>query len=260
MRRDLAESAATSRITALKMVSKAGAAHIGSSLSSIDILTVLFSLSLTKPETKNVVLISKGHAAAGVYAVLNTFKVIPDSWISDYCQNGSPLGGHVTSTNVPLLELSTGSLGHALPFALGRALAKKLQGEPGQVYVLLSDGECDEGSNWEAVLLAAHLRLENLTVVIDRNRLQSLGDTELTVALEPLDEKWKSFNWNVVGVDGHNVGELQKTLSGESHRQPTIIIADTIKGKGVDFMEGNNLWHYRPPNKIELDAAIGQLE
>ena len=260
MLRDLARSAALSRITALKMVSKAGAAHIGSSLSSIDILTVLFSFSLPQDETKNVVLVSKGHAAAGVYAVLNTFEIIPDSWIADYCENGSPLGGHVTSTNVPLLELSTGSLGHALPFALGRALAKRLQSERGRVYVLLSDGECDEGSNWEAALLASHLQLENLTVVIDRNRLQSLGDTELTVALEPLNQKWNSFNWNVVEIDGHNIFELQKALSSESKNKPTLILANTIKGKGVSFMEGNNLWHYRPPNQSELQSALGQLE
>ena len=256
---DLVQGAIQSRKTALTMVSAAGAAHIGSSLSSIDVLTVLFSFSLPQNENQNVVLISKGHAAAGVYAVLNTFGAIPDSWIADYCKNGSFLGGHVTSTNVPILELSTGSLGHALPFAIGRALAKKLKSEKGQVFVLISDGECDEGSNWEGALLASHLQLENLTVVIDRNRLQSLGDTELTVALEPLNQKWSSFNWKVTEVDGHNIVELQRILSSKTKGQPTLIIANTVKGKGVSFMDSNNLWHYRPPNEGELKSALGQL-
>lgn len=256
----LQEKARRSRLTALRMVKDAKAAHIGSSLSVIDIMTVIVSLSVPKTDTGNVVLVSKGHAAAGVYAVLNTFGIIPNDWIDNYCRDGSPLGGHVTSKNVPFLELSTGSLGHALPFGLGRALAKRNLAHFGRVFVVLSDGECDEGSNWEAILMAAHLKLDNLTVIIDRNRLQSLGDTESTVALEPFINKWLAFNWNVEEIDGHDVNKLTEVLTKDSQGKPTVVVANTTKGKGIGFMEGNNLWHYRPPSDDEYIVAIEGLK
>lgn len=256
----LQDKARISRLTALKMVRDAKAAHIGSSLSIIDIMTVLVSLSIPKLESGNVVLVSKGHAAAGVYAVLNTFGIVSDSWIENYCKDGSQLGGHVTSKNVPFLELSTGSLGHALPFGVGRAIAKRNFGQSGRVFVVLSDGECDEGSNWEAILMAAHLKLENLTVIIDRNRLQSLGDTELTVSLEPFLEKWHSFNWIVDEVDGHDLSGLEEVLKKVYKDKPNVVVANTTKGKGVSFMEGNNLWHYRPPTQDEYFEAIRDLK
>lgn len=260
MPESLEEKARRSRLTALRMVKDAKAAHIGSSLSLIDIMTVVVSLSTPKTEIGNVVLVSKGHAAAGVYAVLNTFEIIPDNWIDSYCKDGSPLGGHVTSKNVPFLELSTGSLGHALPFGVGRALAKRNLGHSGQVFVLLSDGECDEGSNWEAILMAGHLKLGNLRVIIDRNRLQSLGDTESTVALEPFLSKWQTFNWSVEEIDGHDVNKLTEVLTRDTQGKPSVVVANTTKGKGVDFMEGNNLWHYRPPSEDEYLEAIEGLK
>jgi transketolase len=210
---------------------------------------------LRKSDSGDVVLVSKGHAAAGVYAVLNQFNVVPDSWIDDYCKNGSRLGGHVTSTNVPVLELSTGSLGHGLPFGVGRALAKKRKAEIGQVFVILSDGECDEGSNWEAALLAGHLELGQLIVFIDRNRLQSLDETEKTIALEPLGEKWRAFNWDVNEIDGHNLEQLTEAVNGQSSNKPRLFICNTIKGKGVNFMENSVKWHYRPPGDDDLFAA-----
>lgn len=255
-----AEIARNARLRALEMTSSARAAHIGSSLSVIDIAVALFAHSLRETNSGDVVLVSKGHAAAGIYAVLNQFGVIPDSWIDAYCQNGSPLGGHVTSTNVPILELSTGSLGHGLPFGVGRALAKKRKTEAGRVFVILSDGECDEGSNWEAALLAGHLGLEQLMVFIDRNRLQSLGDTEKTITLEPLGDKWRAFNWDVREIDGHDLEQLNEVLKGEGSGKPRLFICNTVKGKGVKFMENSVRWHYRPPDDDELIAAKESLE
>jgi transketolase len=248
------------RQIALRMVSEAKTAHIGSSLSLIDIAIQLFSKTLSQPIRRDLVLISKGHAAAGVYAVLNELGEIPDSWISRYCQNGAELGGHVTSTNVPLLELSTGSLGHALPFGIGRALAMSMNTDGGHVYVVLSDGECDEGSNWEAALLASHLKLKNLTVVIDRNRLQSLAGTEETLALEPLLNKWEAFNWETFEINGHEFSDLELITDHQNQICPRVYIANTIKGQGVSFMENSVRWHYRPPNQVELEEALQELE
>lgn len=248
------------RRVALKMVSEAKSAHIGSSLSLIDIAIQLFSETLSQKNRRDLVLVSKGHAAAGVYAVLNTLGEIPDAWISRYCQNGAELGGHVTSTHVPLLELSTGSLGHALPFGIGRAIAKSRTPEGGHVYVVLSDGECDEGSNWEAALLASHLKLTNLTVVIDRNRLQSLAGTEETLALEPLQNKWAAFNWECIEINGHDFTELERITDHQNQKSPRIFIANTVKGQGVRFMENSVRWHYRPPNEQELEDALKGLE
>ena len=220
----------------------------------------MFSKSLSQPNQQDLVLISKGHAAAGVYAVLNTFGEIPDAWIYRYCQNGAELGGHVTSTNVPLLELSTGSLGHALPFGIGRAIAKAKIPNGGHVYVVLSDGECDEGSNWEAALLASHLKLKNLTVVIDRNHLQSLAGTEETLALEPLINKWAAFNWECYEINGHDFSDLERITNHQNQTSPRIYIANTVKGQGVSFMENSVRWHYRPPNASELEEALKGLE
>lgn len=259
LNKEKVEAAARARKTALRMVHSAKSAHIGSSLSVIDIAIELFSKSLSTLPYEDVVLVSKGHAAAGVYAVLNTFGIIPDSWVNRYCQNGAELGGHVTSTNVPLLELSTGSLGHALPYGIGRALGKNLKGHSGHIYVVLSDGECDEGSNWEGALQAAHLKLRNLTVVIDRNKLQSLGGTEDTLALEPLMKKWEAFNWEAIEIDGHSFADLNQITNHQNQYGPRVFIANTIKGKGVSFMENSVKWHYRPPSDQELDLAIEEL-
>lgn len=248
------------RIRALNMTHKAKAAHVGSSLSVIDILSVLYCETLATASTKDVVLISKGHAAAGAYAVLCELGIVPSEWTDNYCVNGSPLGGHVTSINVPILELSTGSLGHALPYGAGRALGKKIKRENGRVFVVLSDGEMDEGSNWEAILFSAHNKLTNLTVIIDRNRLQSLSSTETTISLEPLRSKWESFNWEVHEVDGHNYKDLHSVLFDQDGERPRVVIAETIKGKGVSFMENQILWHYRSPDIEELSSALKELQ
>lgn len=258
----LLETANKARVSVLKMTHSAKAAHVGSSLSVVDIAMQLFSRISKKnisDQNRDVVLVSKGHAAAGIYAVLAHLELIPFKHIDEYCKNGSALGGHVTSTNAEVLELSTGSLGHALPFGVGRALAKKRKGLTGTVYVILSDGECDEGSNWEAALLASHLKLDNLVAVIDRNKLQSLKGTEETVALEPLSDKWEAFGWYCTKINGHDFNELSDVTNPSNINSPRVYIADTIKGRGVSFMENNMSWHYKSPNTEDLEKALMEL-
>lgn len=244
-----------SRISALRMVGAAKAAHIGSSLSIIDILSVIYCDVKRK---NDVVIISKGHAAAGTYAVLAHSGLLPMEWLETYGTNGSSLGGHVTHSGNSAVRLSTGSLGHGFPYGSGIALAQNLRKVEERTFVIISDGECDEGTTWESALFAQHFNLQNLTVIIDRNKIQSLGGTEETLRLEPLADKWAAFNWNVVEVDGHDHEKLQEVLVIEDG--PVLIIANTTKGKGVSFMENSVLWHYRPPSTEELAKAISEVE
>ena len=239
---------------------------MGSALSSVDILSVLYTGGsnahpdrISSPD-RDIVIMSKGHAAAAAYAVLGHAGFFPLEWLDEYCTDGAPLGGHVTKGRVPGVELSTGSLGHGLPFATGIAIASVRKESPTRVFVVMSDGECDEGSNWEAALLAGHHRLRNLTVLIDRNGIQSLGGTEQTVKLEPLADKWAAFGWAVHNVDGHNHEEISEALlRARAEPQPTVLICRTVKGKGVSFMENQVVWHYRPPGEAELTAALYEL-
>ena len=254
------EVAQLARASALKMTFASKASHIGSSLSMIDILSVVTTGVELAPNGKlgDELIISKGHAAAGAYAVLAHSGYIALDLLETYSMDNSFLGGHVTSTHVPVINLSTGSLGHGLPFSVGRALAKKRLGIQGQSFVILSDGECDEGSNWEAALLASHLELENVSVIIDRNFLQSLKSTEDTVRLEPLADKWSAFNWDVSVVDGHSHEELRQAIFRKSSK-PKLTIANTVKGHGVSFMENSVPWHYKSPNAEELASALSEL-
>jgi transketolase len=260
------EVAKRARVTALHAAHTGQTSHIGSALSVIDILSVIYSgAAKISPDTvddpdRDVVIVSKGHAAAGVYAVLAQTGFFPTSWLDDYCLDGARLGGHVTSHHVPGVELSTGSLGHGLPYGLGVALAARRLKRPTHVFVVMSDGECDEGTTWESALIAAHHELDNLTVVIDRNRIQSLADTESTVRLEPFGEKWAAFGWNVLEVDGHDHQMLRSALGATVENKPTVLICETVKGKGVSFMEGTVLWHYRSPNDELLAAALAEVE
>ena len=258
---DSNEVALAARKSALKMTHISKASHIGSSLSVIDILAVIATgVELVKNQLLgNELIVSKGHAAAGTYAVLAHSGYIPLNLLETYSLDGSLLGGHVTSKHVNVINLSTGSLGHGLPFSIGRALARKRMGIYGQSFTVLSDGECDEGSNWEAALLASHLDLNNVSLVIDRNYLQSLKNTEETVQLEPLAEKWQAFNWDVAVVNGHSHEELQQAIFRQSSR-PMVTIANTIKGYGVSFMENSIPWHYKSPNTEELSLALKELE
>ena len=247
----------------LKMTSVAKASHVGSALSVIDILAVLYAeVANVSPENigkvdRDIVILSKGHAASAIYSTLAIQGFFPMDWLDKYCANGAPLGGHVTSKGVPGVELSTGSLGHGLPYGLGIALSRKRFAEDGRVFVVMSDGECDEGTTWESALLANHHGLNNLTVVIDRNGIQSLKETEVTLRLEPFADKWSAFGWNIFEIDGHDYEALYKSL--KQSEKPTVVIAKTVKGKGVSFMENSVLWHYRPPNHEELQRALDEV-
>jgi transketolase len=253
---------------AVTMTSLGGSSHIGSILSIADILAVLYgSILQVKAEEPRWIdrdrfILSKGHAGAGVYAALAESGFISVDKLKTHYQDGSNLSGHVSHKGIPGVEFSTGSLGHGLPVATGMALAAKINKNKHRVVVLMSDGECDEGSNWEAILFAAHHKLNNLVAIIDRNRLQSIRSTEDTLSLEPFPDKWKSFGWKVVEVDGHNHEEIFNACSNidTPQNKPLCVIANTTKGKNVSFMEDNVLWHYRSPQGDEYKAAMLELE
>jgi transketolase len=206
-------------------------------------------------------ILSKGHSAAAVYAVLAERGFFPKEWLETYCQNGGKLPGHITSYGIPGVEVSTGSLGHGLPIGCGMALAGKSDGRASRIFVLLSDGECDEGSTWEAALFAPHHCLDNLIVIVDHNKLQAFGAVKEVLNLEPLTDKWRAFNWAVREIDGHNYSQIEDALTNvpfELHR-PSCIIAHTVKGKGVSFMENQLIWHYKSPDDEQLRRALAEL-
>ena len=250
----------------VKMTHLAKSSHIGSMLSIADIIAVLYGKILNKnvndPQwsCRDRFILSKGHAGAVVYAVLAELGYFPIEKLNEYCLNGSIFSGHI-SHDVPGVELSTGSLGHGLSVGVGMSLAAKMDLKKHRVFVLLSDGECDEGSNWEAALFAAHHRLSNLTVIIDYNKIQSLAPVKDTIQLEPFKDKWISFGWDVKEVDGHKHEELIDVLdlNISKKEKPTCIIAHTVKGKGVSFMENSVLWHYRTPQGVEYEKALEEL-
>lgn len=253
---------------ALRMTSLGGSSHIGSVFSVADILAVLYGGVLrVRPEEprwpeRDRFVLSKGHAGAGVYAVLAERGFFPVAKLDTHYQDGSDLSGHVSHLGIPGVEVSTGSLGHGLSIAAGMALAGRRDGAAWRVFVVLSDGECDEGATWEAALFAAHHGLDNLVAVVDYNKIQSLDWVKNTLDLEPFAEKWRSFGWAVAEVDGHDHQQLAAALGGVPARTavPTCVIAHTIKGKGVSFMENTVLWHYRTARGEEFDAALRELE
>jgi len=256
------------RIHAVNMTSSGRSSHIGSVLSIADILAVLYGEILKKDpsnpawELRDRFILSKGHSGAGVYAALAESGYFSIDKLKTHYQDGSDLSGHVSHKGIPGVEFSTGSLGHGLPVGVGMALASKIDKKNHRVFVLMSDGECDEGSNWEAFLFAPHHKLSNLTVIIDYNNLQSIKSIDETLSLQPFADKLEAFGWRVHEVDGHNHIALASVLGLEEDPKgrPTVIIAMTTKGKGVSFMENNVLWHYRSPLGEEYDAAIKELK
>lgn len=242
----------------LTMISRAGAAHVASALSVADVLASAYAVAEQDDGRVADVILSKGHAGAALYATLAGVGILQREELDTYCLDGSRLWGHAT-TGVPGIVLSTGSLGHGLPFGLGRAIARARRGEPGEAIVVMSDGEMQEGTTWESALIAAHHRVGNLKVIVDRNLLQSLASTEETVGLEPLEDKWRSCGWETSTIDGHDHVRLVAEITRVCER-PACIIASTTKGKGVSFMEGRVEWHYRAPTGDQLDQALAELQ
>lgn len=253
---------------AVDMCQRGNCSHVAAVLSMADILGVLYGEVMkyrpTEPkwEGRDRFILSKGHAGAGIYATLAECGFFPIEWLKTHYQNGSKLSGHVSHLGIPGVELSTGSLGHGLPVGQGMALAAKLDHKSHRVFVLISDGECDEGSNWEAVLFSAHHHISNLVAIVDYNKIQSLARVEDTIRLEPFADKWRSFGWSVEEVDGHDHGTLAAALdwNPETAAAPRCVIAHTTKGKGIPFMENTVLWHYRSPQGSEYEAAVAALE
>lgn len=259
--------ARTIRAHALRMVHSANASHIGTCLSMADLLAVLYSEVLrfdpAQPQwpDRDRFILSKGHGAAIMYAVLAESGFFPVDWLPTYGQDGSKLTGHITH-GISGVELSTGSLGHGLPVGGGMALAAKRDGASYRVFVLLSDGELDEGSNWEAILFAPHHELDNLVCIVDYNKIQSFGTVKEVLDLDPLAAKWQACRWAVREIDGHDITQIADALTSVPFEpgKPSVIIAHTIKGKGVSFMQDQLAWHYKSPTTEQLAQALAELE
>jgi transketolase len=254
------------RVEALKMVHRAKASHIGSALSICDIVAVLYGRVLRvdpkQPDAPNRdrFILSKGHACVAVYAALAETGFFPREDLLNYGKDHSVLMNHI-SHKVAGVEFSTGSLGHGLPFGTGKALAARRLKHGWRTFVLLSDGELGEGSNWEAKMFAAHHQLDNLVAIVDYNKLQSLTTVEKTLRVEPLAHKALSFGWAVREVDGHNHAELAELLGSAPWEpgKPSFLIAHTTKGKGVSFMENSVEWHYKSPSAEQLAQALEEI-
>jgi transketolase len=257
--------ARASRRTIVETIARAGQGHIGGDLSVIDLLTALYHHVLrvdpanpTDPGRDRMVL-SKGHCAVALYTTLASCGYFPSEELATFMRPGSPLSGHPNRNHVPGVETNTGPLGHGLPFAVGCALGARLRGGGQRVFVILGDGEMQEGSNWEALMAAAHYGLGNLVAVIDRNRLQQGDRTESTNRLEPLGEKLAAFGWEVREIDGHDFGQILGALGPSSQGCPVAVVARTIKGRGVSFMEDGVAWHHKVPSPEQLEQALKEL-
>jgi transketolase len=239
--------------------------HLGSSLSCVDILVALYwgVLRIDDPldENRDRFILSKGHAATTLYAVLGEKGLFPMEWLESYAKPGSRLAEHPVRGSAPGIEVTSGSLGHGLSLGVGMALASRIRERSYRVVVVLSDGECNEGSVWEAALMAAAQKLDNLMVIIDYNKWQATGRSEEVMAIRPMVEKWTSFGWSSSNVDGHDLTELMATLAKlpDGTGKPVAVVANTVKGKGVSFMEDDNNWHYRIPNAEEVQRAKQEL-
>lgn len=253
------------RVTILKTIETAGMGHVGGDLSVSDILTTLFlgvlRLDPANPHwaQRDRFILSKGHCAAALYTVLAMRGFFATELLSSFMAPMSPLNGHPNRRKVPGVEANTGPLGHGLPIAVGCALAARLAKADWRTFVVLGDGELQEGSNWEAAMTAGHQGLSGLTAVIDRNGLQQGARTEATSALEPLDDRWRAFGWDVIDVDGHDVDALYEVFTAPPGDRARCILARTVKGKGVSFMEDRVEWHHKVPSSDQVRQAIEEL-
>ncbi len=258
MKHNLSINLATKiRKNILDAILKSKASHIASAMSIVDILAVLYGYEFVLPH-KNQFILSKGHAGIAVYSTLNIMSIISDEMFNSYYMNGSHLGGHVSHKNVPGVTLSTGSLGGGIAVANGICLANKINNIDSKVYVIVGDGEIQEGSIWESVLFAAHHKLDNLILFIDRNRLQGCGSDSDILNLDNIQNKFIAFNWETIEINGHNHDEIINALTMNTTK-PLCIIANTIKGKGISFMEHNNLWHYKNIQEDNYKEATKEL-
>jgi len=255
----------TIRKTILEMVYKAKVSHIGSAFSTIEILYVLYFKHMNidpkqpKDPERDKFVLSKAHGSAGLYSTLAHRGFFPIEVLDGYCLNNGTLPAHLDMETVAGIEASAGSLGHGFPIALGFALANKKQKNPGKVFSIVSDGECNEGSIWEAAMLAPALKLDNFTVIVDYNKIQSFGRTNEIIDQSNLKERWQSFGWTTLEIDGHNLSEIEAAFNADFNGRPKAIIAHTVKGKGVSFMEDKLAWHYKSPDYKELQIALEEL-
>jgi transketolase len=263
---ELSSIAQSLRAHAVRMIHKSRASHLGSCLSMADLVACLYwdamhiNPAIPTWRDRDRFFLSKGHGAALLYAALAKRGFFPVSELEQYCQNGSRLTGHVTS-GVPGVEFSSGSLGHGLPVACGVALAAKRENLAYRTFVLCSDGELDEGSNWEALLFAPQHQLDNLVLIVDYNKIQSFGRTKDILDLDPLADKFRAFRWAVREIDGHNIPEIRDSLRASSFEpgRPSAIIAHTMKGRGIAAMEDQLAWHYKTPTAEQVDEAMREL-
>jgi len=264
---DLAQIAKTLRRHIIRMTATAGSGHPGGSLSAVEIVTALFFRALrhrpSEPQwvERDRFILSKGHAAPLLYAALAESGYFPVEELASLRKLGSRLQGHTDRTRTPGVEMSSGSLGQGLSFGIGTALAARLNSQSYRVYVLLGGGECDEGQVWEAAMAAAHFKLDNLVAIVDHNKQQIDGWNFEVMNLEPLPDKWRSFGWEVVEVDGHDFSQILAAFqkSQQTKGQPTVIIAHTVKGKGVSFMENNLQFHGKAPTPEQAERALEEL-
>lgn len=249
----------------LKMIFASQSSHIGAALSIVDILVLLY-FQIMKIDSKNPsdplrdkFILSKAHGSAALYATLAEKGIIPLQYLEKYYVDEGILPGHLDTFSSPGIEFSAGSLGHGFPVAIGMAISNLQSSNPGRIFVIIGDGECNEGSIWEGIMLASHLKLTNLTAIVDYNKIQSFGRTNDVINQEPIGDRWKSFGWDVFEVDGHNFTELYDAFQ-QSHTKPKVIIAHTVKGKGVSFMENKLEWHYKSPNQEQYDLALNEID
>lgn len=264
---DLSKIATDIRKQILEMIYKSQSSHIGSCFSIVDILAVLYfqqmNIDMNNPKSKSrdYFILSKGHAAAALYATLARRGFFPTENLDNFCCDHTKLAGHVIKQCLPGVETTAGSLGHGLSIGAGVALANLSNDR--RIYCLIGDGECNEGSVWEAAMFASHNRLDNLILIIDVNRQQGMGNSKDIIDMRDLKKKWDAFGWDVCEIDGHDCGALSQTiedLSSKKSGKPSVIIANTVKGKGVSFMEDNILWHYRSPDAKEYKTAKEELD
>ena len=266
MKMNSSELARNVRIDAIRMVHEHHASHIASALSAVDILAVLYHdimhMDPQDPQMKNRdrLIMSKGHAGVAVYATLAECGFFEKEELRKYYSDGSVYSGHVSHKGVLGVEFSTGSLGHGLGVAAGMALSALRRNESHRVFTILGDGECDEGAVWEAAMFARHYHLHNLTAIVDHNHMQAMGDCTQVMDLLDLAEKWRAFGWHVISVEnGNDHDQLRAAFSQPSTDTPTCIIANTVKGKGVSYMENTLLWHYRDPQGDAFETAMKEL-